>query len=396
MKSIFNGLNTVACTPISPKSEFTSDAAQVCPPHDPAKAKQLLSEAGVTTPYKVTMITSNNPDSLRLAQALQAMVKEGGFELVIKPVEYASLLDQQDRGDFELLQLGWSGRVDPDANIFNFVGTDGQPERGRLQQPRASDKLLTDARQSTDQAERMKLYGQVVTKLQQDDPLIYLYRQRNLTGVSQEGLGRPGLPGRRHPHGLRRVRQVGRSRYLLGRLWQSLVTLLLATIVVFLGVRALPGDPALALAGEDRDPESLRAIREQYGLDDSLLVQFWQFVSHAARGDLGQLDPDRRARSRSMLAHRAAGDDRAVPPGDPHRQCARRRCGRGRRRTTGTPGGVGGQRAGPARAVGAELLARPDGDPLPVGGARPVSGVRVRPVLHRPGRQPAPPDPAGA
>ncbi|TWD83983.1 peptide/nickel transport system permease protein [Kribbella amoyensis] len=76
-------------------------------------------------------------------------------------------------------------------------------------------------------------------------------------------------------------------RYLLGRLWQSLVTLLLATIVVFLGVRALPGDPALALAGEDRDPESLRAIREQYGLDDSLLVQFWQFVSHAVRGDLG-------------------------------------------------------------------------------------------------------------
>jgi peptide/nickel transport system permease protein len=77
------------------------------------------------------------------------------------------------------------------------------------------------------------------------------------------------------------------NRYLLGRLWQSLVTLLLATIVVFLGVRALPGDPALALAGEDRDPESLRAIREQYGLDDSLIVQFWQFVSHAARGDLG-------------------------------------------------------------------------------------------------------------
>ena len=77
------------------------------------------------------------------------------------------------------------------------------------------------------------------------------------------------------------------NRYLLGRLWQSLVTLLLATIVVFLGVRALPGDPALALAGEDRDAESLRAIREQYGLDDSLIVQFWQFVSHALRGDLG-------------------------------------------------------------------------------------------------------------
>lgn len=78
------------------------------------------------------------------------------------------------------------------------------------------------------------------------------------------------------------------SRYLLGRAWQSLVTLFLATVVVFAGVRALPGDPALALAGEDRDPESLRAIREQYGLDESLLVQFGQFVGHAVRGDLGQ------------------------------------------------------------------------------------------------------------
>ncbi|MGY4765983.1 ABC transporter substrate-binding protein [Kribbella sp. CWNU-51] len=188
VKSIFNGLSTVACSPISPKSEFTSDAAQVCPAHDTAKAKQLLADAGVTTPYKVTMITSNNPDSLRLAQALQAMVKEGGFDLVIKPVEYAALLDQQDRGDFELLQLGWSGRVDPDANTYNFVGTTGSQNVAGYSSPEV-DKLLTDARQNTDKAQRIKLYGDVVTKLQQDDPLIYMYRQRNLTGVSKKLLG---------------------------------------------------------------------------------------------------------------------------------------------------------------------------------------------------------------
>ena len=76
-------------------------------------------------------------------------------------------------------------------------------------------------------------------------------------------------------------------RYLLNRAWQSLVTLFLATVVVFLGVRALPGDPALALAGEDRTPEALAAIRQQYGLDQSLPVQFWHFVSNALHGDLG-------------------------------------------------------------------------------------------------------------
>lgn len=76
--------------------------------------------------------------------------------------------------------------------------------------------------------------------------------------------------------------------YLLSRLWQSAVTLVLATIVVFLGVRALPGDPALAFAGEERDPASLAAIRAKYGFDDSLLLQYWHFVSNSLRGDLGR------------------------------------------------------------------------------------------------------------
>ena len=144
---IFNDLNTVACSPIAPQSEFSTPAVQECTPHDPAKAKQLLAEAGVKTPFAITMLTSNTPDSLRLAQALQSMVKEGGFDLKIKPVEYASLLDEQDRGNFELLQLGWSGRVDPDANITNFVGTGGSQNVAGYNDP-AMDALLTKAREA--------------------------------------------------------------------------------------------------------------------------------------------------------------------------------------------------------------------------------------------------------
>ncbi|MGG5259956.1 ABC transporter permease [Phycicoccus avicenniae] len=77
------------------------------------------------------------------------------------------------------------------------------------------------------------------------------------------------------------------ARYLATRAWQSLLTLVLAAVVVFLGIRALPGDPALALAGEDRSPEALAAIRSEYGLDQSLPIQFWQYVSRTVRGDLG-------------------------------------------------------------------------------------------------------------
>lgn len=183
VKVIFNDLNTVACSPISPKTEFTSEAAQTCAPHDPAKAKQMLQDAGVAAPVRIEMITSNNPDSLRLAQALQAMVKEGGFDLQIKPVEYATLLDQQDRGDFSVLQLGWSGRIDPDANITNFLRTGGSQNVSGYSST-ALDDLLDQAREEQDPAQRRELYGKAVAQIQKDEPIIYLYRQRNLTGVS--------------------------------------------------------------------------------------------------------------------------------------------------------------------------------------------------------------------
>ncbi|MFF5054628.1 ABC transporter substrate-binding protein [Micromonospora sp. NPDC000663] len=191
--AVFNGVHTAACSPISPASPFSSPEAQTCPAHDPAKAKQLLTEAGVQTPYPVTVLASNTPDTLRLAQALQAMVKEGGFDLKINPVEYSSLLDEQDRGNFELLQLGWSGRIDPDANITNFVGTGASQNVSGYSNPQL-DTLLTQARQAGDVEERKKLYGQAVTLLQQDDALIYLYRQRNLTAVAKQIQGLQVFP----------------------------------------------------------------------------------------------------------------------------------------------------------------------------------------------------------
>ncbi|MFE2938445.1 ABC transporter permease [Streptomyces sp. NPDC059255] len=77
------------------------------------------------------------------------------------------------------------------------------------------------------------------------------------------------------------------TRYLLTRLRQSLITLFLVSVVVFAGIRALPGDPALALAGEERSPEALAAVRESYGLDDNIAVQYGRYLTRALTGDLG-------------------------------------------------------------------------------------------------------------
>ncbi len=77
------------------------------------------------------------------------------------------------------------------------------------------------------------------------------------------------------------------GRYLLRRLGQSAVTLVLSTMVVFAGVRALPGDPARALAGEQNDPDQIAAIRAKYGLDDPVWVQYWHYLTNSLKGDLG-------------------------------------------------------------------------------------------------------------
>lgn len=75
--------------------------------------------------------------------------------------------------------------------------------------------------------------------------------------------------------------------YILRRAAQSLVTLFIATIVVFVGVRALPGDAATALSAETANPQRLQAIRAEYGLDQPLPVQYVRWLGHAIQGDLG-------------------------------------------------------------------------------------------------------------
>ena len=75
--------------------------------------------------------------------------------------------------------------------------------------------------------------------------------------------------------------------FLLRKVGAALIVLVLASMLVFVGVRAIPGDPAVALGAENRDPAVLAAIRHKYGLDKPVPVQYVNWVSLAVRGDLG-------------------------------------------------------------------------------------------------------------
>jgi peptide/nickel transport system permease protein len=75
--------------------------------------------------------------------------------------------------------------------------------------------------------------------------------------------------------------------FLLRKVGAALVVLVIASMLVFAGVRAIPGDPAIALGAENRDPALLAQIRHKYLLDKPLPVQYGHWVWLALHGDLG-------------------------------------------------------------------------------------------------------------
>jgi peptide/nickel transport system permease protein len=75
--------------------------------------------------------------------------------------------------------------------------------------------------------------------------------------------------------------------YVLRKVGQALLTLFIASVVVFFGVRALPGDAATAMSSEGATPEVLAQIRQQYGLDEPLPVQYADWIGHVLTGNLG-------------------------------------------------------------------------------------------------------------
>jgi peptide/nickel transport system substrate-binding protein len=180
VNAVFNNWFEPACSPVAPQSPYASDATNVCPAFDPAESRRLLKEAGVPVPYRVNLQVSNTQDELRFAQALQANVAEGGFDLEIVPVEYSTLLDVQQRGTFEALMLGWSGRIDPDGNTSRFLAT-GKSANYSGFSSSTLDELLASATRTTDIDERKRLYGEAVALLQEENPVICTHRIRNLT-----------------------------------------------------------------------------------------------------------------------------------------------------------------------------------------------------------------------
>ena len=170
------------------------------------RARALLKEAGVPLPVAVTLTTTNAPDQQQVAEIIQSMAGEAGFAVKLKVMEFASSLQAGYGGDFQAYMIGWSGRSDPDGNMWQLLHSRGTFNYGRWSNPEA-DALLDRARALTDLAQRKALYAQFWTLQRQDLPLLYLWTQKNVVGMKRNLEGFVQVPD-----GLIRVRGVRFAR----------------------------------------------------------------------------------------------------------------------------------------------------------------------------------------
>ena len=128
------GIYPPAQQPFPEASPYRSDKFPVRA-RDVEKARALLKEAGhERVPFE--MIFGTGTIQQQIAELIQAMVAEAGFDVSLRATEFAAMLKEAQQGNFEVEQVGWSGRVDPDGNIYSFVTCEGNLNDWQVLQPR--------------------------------------------------------------------------------------------------------------------------------------------------------------------------------------------------------------------------------------------------------------------
>jgi peptide/nickel transport system substrate-binding protein len=192
----------------NPPSSFYYDQALPVSGRDVARARALLKEAGAVNPT-LTLLVPNADADRQAAEIIQSMAQEAGIEVKLQLTEFITMLQQAREGTFDADYVGWSGRIDPDANIHTLLGCNVPGNDGHYCNPEL-ENLLQAARLTSDRDARKRAYDGVMRILLDERPIIYLWHQTWIWGFTADLQGY--VP---YPDGLIRLRDV---KYANGRM----------------------------------------------------------------------------------------------------------------------------------------------------------------------------------
>jgi peptide/nickel transport system substrate-binding protein len=188
----WEGQYTPGCSPLPPNSPFF-DKSRQCAKRDLARAKKLLADAGLAGGYAFELTIVNNPQERRMGEIIQGMAKEAGFNIALRPAEFASALNESDAGKHQAFLIGWSGRVDPDTEFHNFHACGASLNQSNVCDEDL-DAILDKAREVSDQKERIDLYRRAMDKVAARRNIIYLYHRSYIVAFPKNLAGYKAVP----------------------------------------------------------------------------------------------------------------------------------------------------------------------------------------------------------
>ena len=142
--------------------------------HDIENAKRLLSEAGATPKSLDMLVTTEYPETVTAAQIIADNLAPLGITVNIRTVDFATWLDEQNNGHFDMLMMGWLGNIDPDDFYYAQHHTDGSSNAQKFSNPEV-DRLLDVGRVETNRNARADDYAKAATIIADAASYIYLY-----------------------------------------------------------------------------------------------------------------------------------------------------------------------------------------------------------------------------
>jgi peptide/nickel transport system substrate-binding protein len=166
LKNINFNIGVVGYGPIPPSSWAFDPSAKIYDHADPAAAKS--SATGFSFTYK----TTSDPVNQQLAQLMQSELAGAGITMQIQTEEFATYQQECANHQFQACGVNWSGRIDPDGNMYAWWHTGGD-FNDSLYSNSQVDSWLADARTTTDQSKRKQDYDNAQRQIVADAPYVF-------------------------------------------------------------------------------------------------------------------------------------------------------------------------------------------------------------------------------
>ena len=186
------GVFAVGNQPVPPNNPYYIEELP-SPERDVARARDLIRDATGEDEAAFTMLLPNIPEYRRFGEIIQAMASEAGIDITLETQETTTSLSNWANGNFEAYLIRWSGRSDPDGNLYTFKTCEGTRNGSRYCNEEV-DRWLDESRRRSDPEERYEAFRNAAEHYMADRPYIYLFHPTELTGFRNAITGFTPVP----------------------------------------------------------------------------------------------------------------------------------------------------------------------------------------------------------